>query len=142
MSQHRPVLLFVLKMGCANLFLLEEYEVAVVTGDQKGAGTDANVSLTIFGKNGNSPKLALKNNSKSCFERNQTDMFLLKTQCCGPLDKIRCVYFSFHCWQVILDSSQSPEQNAKNHCLCFTIFGLLQLQTHGVRSFGERRKIT
>ena len=66
-----------------------EYEVVVVTGDQKGAGTDANVFITIYGKNGNSPKLQLKNNSKNCFERNHTDMFVFKTQCCGPLEKIR-----------------------------------------------------
>ena len=61
----------------------------MVTGDQKGAGTDSNVSVTIYGKNGNTPKLLLKNNSKNTFERNHTDMFLLKTHCCGALEKIR-----------------------------------------------------
>ena len=74
------------------LFLLSlEYEVVVVTGSVKGAGTDANVSLTIFGKTGQTPKLALKSNSRNAFERNQSDIFVLKTVCCGPLTKVRFV---------------------------------------------------
>lgn len=66
-----------------------EYEVVVVTGDKKGAGTDANISLTIFGKSGNTPKQPLKATSKDAFERNHSDIFHLKTKCCGPLTKVR-----------------------------------------------------
>lgn len=35
------------------------YEVVTATGDVRGAGTDANVFITIFGENGLSPKLHL-----------------------------------------------------------------------------------
>ena len=67
---------------------LSEYEVVVVTGDQRGAGTDANVSLIIFGRSGQSSKKLLEN-GKKCFERNQTDIFNVKSPCVGPLSKIR-----------------------------------------------------
>lgn len=35
------------------------YEVVTATGDVRGAGTDANVFVTLFGENGLSPKLHL-----------------------------------------------------------------------------------
>lgn len=35
------------------------YEVVTATGDVRGAGTDANVFITLFGENGLSPKLHL-----------------------------------------------------------------------------------
>ncbi len=63
----------------------------VVTGDEKGAGTDANVSLTLWGKNGNTGKLALKSNSRDAFERNKSDIFVLKCNSVGPMEKIRWV---------------------------------------------------
>ncbi|KAK2194040.1 hypothetical protein NP493_3g07026 [Ridgeia piscesae] len=69
-----------------------EYEVVVVTGNMKGAGTDAKVSVIIFGKTGQTPKLRLKSNSKNCFERNQSDIFNLKTVCVGPMTKIRIMH--------------------------------------------------
>ena len=68
-----------------------EYEVVVVTGNVKGAGTDSNISMTLFGKTGQTPKLSLKSISRNTFERSQSDIFVLKTVCCGPLTKIRCV---------------------------------------------------
>jgi hypothetical protein len=71
-------------------FCLLEYEIVTVTGDKKGAGTDANVFITLFGKSGQTAKLQLKNPStNNMFERNQSDTFILKTTCCGPLNKIR-----------------------------------------------------
>ena len=66
--------------------------MVIVTGNVKGAGTDAKVSLIIFGKTGQTAKLYLRSNSKSSFERNQSDIFNLKTTCVGPMTKIR--YFS------------------------------------------------
>lgn len=35
------------------------YEVVTATGDVRGAGTSANVFITLFGENGLSPKLHL-----------------------------------------------------------------------------------
>uniref|UniRef100_F7CL93 Lipoxygenase homology PLAT domains 1 n=1 Tax=Ornithorhynchus anatinus TaxID=9258 RepID=F7CL93_ORNAN len=65
------------------------YEVVTVTGDVRGAGTDANVFVTIFGENGLSPKLHLTSKSESAFERCNTDVFRVKTNNVGPIYKIR-----------------------------------------------------
>lgn len=46
-----------------------KYKVTVYTGNKKGAGTDANVILNIFGENGESGEQKL-DNSKNNFERN------------------------------------------------------------------------
>lgn len=35
------------------------YEVVTITGDERGAGTDANVFITLFGDYGNTPKVHL-----------------------------------------------------------------------------------
>ena len=45
-----------------------------------GAGTDANVFMIIFGENGDSGELALKNSEtyKDKFERDHTDVFTFK----------------------------------------------------------------
>lgn len=70
-------------------FLLTEYELTVITGDKNGAGTDANVFVTIYGKSGQTEKVALKNKSKNSFERNQSDTFTFKAKCVGPMTKLR-----------------------------------------------------
>lgn len=56
-----------------------------------GAGTDANVSLILFGENGDSGTLALKESNKSNkFERNQMDEFnFLDMLSLGDLCKVR-----------------------------------------------------
>ena len=66
----------------------------VITGNQKGGGTDANVFITLFGKSGQTPKMQLRSNSKQAFERGHSDMFKLKSNCVGPLTKIRSVGLS------------------------------------------------
>ena len=66
-----------------------EYEVVVVTGSLKGAGTDANVYMTLFGKSGQTPKLHLKSNKKTAFDKGATDVFNLKTNCVGQMTKLR-----------------------------------------------------
>ena len=59
------------------LYIETSYTVNVVTGDKRGGGTDANVFMIIFGDNGNSGELALKESSthKDKFERGNTDVF-------------------------------------------------------------------
>ena len=37
------------------------YDISVLTGDVRGAGTDANVFLTVFGERGRTPKTKLSN---------------------------------------------------------------------------------
>ena len=52
-----------------------KYEVLVKTGDVKGAGTDANVDLIIYGENGDTGKRPLKQRFRDLFEKNQVDKF-------------------------------------------------------------------
>ncbi|XP_056301849.1 lipoxygenase homology domain-containing protein 1-like [Danio aesculapii] len=65
------------------------YEVVTVTGDVKGAGTDANVFVTMFGEFGVSPKVHLASKSRTAFEKNKTDVFRIKTHNVGPIKKLR-----------------------------------------------------
>ncbi len=55
-----------------------KYEVIVVTGDVKHAGTDANVFITIYGSYGDTGKRPLQQKFRNLFERNQTDKFTLE----------------------------------------------------------------
>ncbi|XP_012870303.1 PREDICTED: lipoxygenase homology domain-containing protein 1 isoform X2 [Dipodomys ordii] len=65
------------------------YEVVTATGDVRGAGTDANVFITIFGENGLSPKLHLTSKSESAFEKANVDVFRIRTNNVGLIYKIR-----------------------------------------------------
>ena len=62
-----------------------EYLIKVETGVKKGSGTDANVFLVIFGDNGNSKKLTLKNSKtfKQKFQPGQIDVFAFKMKNLG-----------------------------------------------------------
>ncbi|KAK2837787.1 hypothetical protein Q5P01_014999 [Channa striata] len=65
------------------------YEVVTITGDERGAGTDANVFVTLFGDYGITPKVHLASKSRTAFERSKTDVFRIRTHNVGPLKKIR-----------------------------------------------------
>ena len=64
-----------------------------------GAGTDANVSITIYGENGDSGKRPLKQRFRDLFERKQTDKFALEILDLGELSKVNswfvAVFFFF-----------------------------------------------
>ena len=64
---------------------LVKYEVVVVTGRKLGAGTDANVAITLCGSGGNSGKQALtkKHLLENLFERGKTDAFKLDLEDVG-----------------------------------------------------------
>ena len=64
------------------------YKVSVITGDRLGAGTDANVSITIFGDKGDSGSVKL-DSSGNDFERNQIDEYGVPVPDLGELQKIR-----------------------------------------------------
>jgi len=68
------------------------YLITVVTGDKTGAGTDANVYLTLYGEKGNSTELFLDNPNRNDFERNQTDTFTIPPSQVGDLGAIRRIY--------------------------------------------------
>ncbi|KAG7237555.1 hypothetical protein INR49_032172, partial [Caranx melampygus] len=86
-----------LVMHCILLCLMSlnppVYEVVTITGDERGAGTDANVFVTLFGEYGITPKIHLASNtekrSRTAFERAKTDVFRVRTHNVGPLKKIR-----------------------------------------------------
>ncbi len=62
------------------MFLATSYKVTVRTGDVRGAGTDANVYILIFGKQGDTGRLPLRQseNTKNKFERGRADMFTVE----------------------------------------------------------------
>jgi hypothetical protein len=68
------------------------YKITVKTGDYRGAGTDANVFLTLFGEENSTHDLhlsqSLTNDNK--FERNQTDIFMFNIPfLLGPLQSLK-----------------------------------------------------
>lgn len=66
-----------------------KYEIIIITGDEKGAGTDANVFITVFGSNGDSGCRQLRQKFRNLFERGQTDRFLLEMLDMGELLRVR-----------------------------------------------------
>ena len=65
-----------------------KYQIDFYTGSEKGAGTDANVSITLYGKNGNSGKQVLKKTFRDLFEKGRKDDFLFEFLDLGPLQKL------------------------------------------------------
>jgi hypothetical protein len=67
------------------------YEILVFTGDKRGAGTDAQVYITLFGSNGKqTQKIHLKDsNNKNPFEQKETDKFTVQGEYIGELTKLR-----------------------------------------------------
>ena len=55
-----------------------QYHVKVYTADVKSAGTDANVSIILYGENGDTGKRELKKKFKDLFERGNMDDFKIE----------------------------------------------------------------
>ena len=68
---------------------LTTYRVEAKTADKFAAGTDANVSVTLYGGTGDSGKQALKGSGKNLFERNELSSFDLELADLGKLVKMR-----------------------------------------------------
>ena len=64
------------------------WSVKVFTSDKANAGTDANVHLVLYGKDGKSDDIVL-NNEGNNFERGQSDEFKLQIDEVGLPFKIR-----------------------------------------------------
>ena len=65
------------------------YTIKVHTGDKFGAGTDANVYITLYGAFGNSGEHHLSQSEHSQkFERDQTDTFTIECMALGPIYKV------------------------------------------------------
>jgi hypothetical protein len=66
------------KDGVASLPMVN-YKLSIMTGDRKGAGTNANILVTIYGKNGDTGKRVIDAGSKK-FQRAQTDVVGIEVQ--------------------------------------------------------------
>lgn len=71
---------------------LINYEIIVHTGDEPGAGTDANVSIILYGTLGDTGIRPLKQKGRNLFEKKQIDKFTIECLELGKLD----IYPSFH----------------------------------------------
>ncbi|GMH36686.1 hypothetical protein BSKO_04559 [Bryopsis sp. KO-2023] len=69
--------------------LITKYKLVVYTGKMKGAGTDANVFVQLFGDQRQSAKILLKARGKSDFERGQRDEFEIECKDLRELTKLR-----------------------------------------------------
>ncbi len=58
---------------------LINYKIIVHTGNESGAGTDANVSIILYGTLGDTGTRPLKQKGRNLFERNQTDEFTIES---------------------------------------------------------------
>ncbi|KFQ09587.1 Lipoxygenase homology domain-containing protein 1, partial [Leptosomus discolor] len=67
---------------------LINYEVSVVTGDMRAAGTNAKVFMQIYGETGKTELIILENRSNN-FERGATDIFKREAADVGRIYKIR-----------------------------------------------------
>jgi hypothetical protein len=67
-----------------------KYNLAVYTSDVAGAGTNANVFVTLFGENGDTGVVPLtKSANRNKFERKQVDNFVLEAIDIGAPTKIK-----------------------------------------------------
>ncbi len=65
-----------------------KYKITFNTGSQSGAGTDADVSIKLFGSKLSSKEITL-NSKFAQFEKGKSDCFFLKTEDLGNLEKIQ-----------------------------------------------------
>ena len=65
-----------------------KYKISFITGNLKGAGTDANVSIKIFGTKKITNELVLVSKFKN-FERDVSDIFFIETSDLGEIEKIK-----------------------------------------------------
>lgn len=63
--------------NCFIFGLVINYEVSVVTGDVRAAGTNAKVFMQIYGETGKTELIILENRSNN-FERGATDIFKVR----------------------------------------------------------------
>ena len=68
--------------------LVIPYEITVFSGDVKDAGTDSDVTFTIYGSDGATPEVKLEKGDEK-FERGGVDMFRMELEDVGKLRKMR-----------------------------------------------------
>lgn len=68
-----------------------EYDVEFKTAAEENAGTDANVYFQMFGEDGESQEIDLKNKGKGYFNRGQLDRFRVRARDVGRVRKF-CLF--------------------------------------------------
>ncbi|CAF4048737.1 unnamed protein product, partial [Rotaria sordida] len=99
------------------------YEVHVFTSDKSGAGTVANVFLTIYGASEDTGERELQQSktNRNKFERNQEDVFEIKAAALGKLKKIKIRHDDSNtgsAWYLDRVEITDPETNQKYHFVC------------------------
>eukprot|EP00795_Rhopilema_esculentum_P013094 gene13095-3880_t len=72
-----------------NITEAQKYKIMTHTGDVRGAGTDANVHITLFGDKGDTGQHKLSNKWKNNFQRKSVDTFMVETPMVGSLKRVR-----------------------------------------------------
>merc|ERR1712166_346805 len=68
---------------------LTRYKVTVITGQVKGAGTDSNVTITLYGEHGQTGPWRLSTPFRDNFERGQMDCFIIEAAFMGELHAVK-----------------------------------------------------
>ena len=71
-------------------FQASRYKISIKTGDELGAGTDANVHIVMFGDLNKTGKIPLKSSEAggNKFEQGNTDVFYIEAPDLGKMRKI------------------------------------------------------
>ncbi|XP_065658368.1 uncharacterized protein LOC100211692 isoform X4 [Hydra vulgaris] len=92
------------------------YEIRVQTGFKKGSSTTADVFLTIFGEEGETPPRRLCCDSKKCFQNGEIDIFFMSVpKSLGELKEIEIRHNNgghspgWHCVQVSIKNLQDQQ---------------------------------
>ena len=103
---------------CVIVFIVAtSYKVTVRTGDIRGAGTDANVYIHIFGKKGDAGRLPLRQseNTKNKFEKGRADMFTVEAVDIGKVS-IGIVASYVQCEQALCSVDQEFDDSIRRSC--------------------------
>ena len=88
--------MFVYLFVCLFVFSDISYHMTIKTGDKPNAGTDANVYFALHGDKGETPRIALQDESQTFkrFERGRADKFVVQTADVGKVGlQIRKINF-------------------------------------------------
>ncbi|PNH12713.1 Lipoxygenase y domain-containing protein 1 [Tetrabaena socialis] len=104
-------------VGAKDVPLPHKYQITVFTSDLRGAGTDANVSISFYGTNTSLTGVKLEN-SKNNFERNAEDIFFLENPDLGSIPEIEIGHDNaglapgWHCAKVIVEDQTAKMRYA------------------------------
>lgn len=85
------------KKSCTHCAAIP-YEVTIWTGDVKGAGTDANVFLQMYGEDGKTDEVQLRNKTDN-FEKAAIDKFKVSHMHLVRLDFDMLIFMFYFYWQ-------------------------------------------